>query len=162
MATLRVERAEITAQLADTTTKLDTGWQFFLTALELLSDPQGFYTRGNEKVRHALTKIVFSKLYLDRQDVTEVSRHDPAEGFGELLAAETKRRVAYRRSGALRAGGGARSRAGHDSSPDANVGAADLDLASSSDLLALALSGQGSTRDYLVGDTGIEPVTSSV
>jgi site-specific DNA recombinase len=151
LAAIRRERAEIEAQLADTTTKLDTGRQFFQTALELLSDPQGFYRRGNGKVRHALTKVVFSKLYLDRQDVTSVSRHDPSEGFGELLEAETKRRIAYRRSGTLRAG--------NDSSPVMSDGAAGLDLAGCTDLLVAALSGQGSSRDYLVELRGFEPLT---
>lgn len=82
------KRAEIEAQLAYTTTKLDSGRQFFMTALELLADPQGYYLRGNAKVRPALTKVIFSKLYLDKDEAAGVSHRDLADGFSVLLEAE--------------------------------------------------------------------------
>lgn len=65
---IAIERAEIQGQLADTTTKLDSGRRFFTLALDLLADPQAFYRRGNARVKQALTKVIFSKLYLDRQE----------------------------------------------------------------------------------------------
>jgi len=46
LAAIASERTEITGQLTDSTTKLDVGRQFFLSALELLRDPQAFYRRA--------------------------------------------------------------------------------------------------------------------
>jgi hypothetical protein len=68
-----------------------------------------------------LTKIKFSKLYLDKHDTARISRHDLAGGFSELLEADTRRRTAYRRSGQLSGSSGAVG-AEHDSSPIADRG----------------------------------------
>lgn len=68
-----------------------------------------------------MTKIKFSKLYLDKHDTARISRHDLAGGFSELLEADTRRRTAYRRSGQLSGSSGAVG-AEHDSSPIADRG----------------------------------------
>ena len=80
--------SQITGQLTDTTTKLDAGRQFFLTALGLLRNPQAFYRGGGHSVKHALTKVIFSKLYLDMQDTTLVNNHDLTPGISGLIEAE--------------------------------------------------------------------------
>jgi site-specific DNA recombinase len=152
------ERTEIEGQLADTATKLDAGREFFLTALELLSDPQGFYCRGNAKVKHALTKVIFSKLYINKHETARVSGHDLADGFGDLVEAEAQHRTAYRRSGGVRD----QNRPRHDSNPLAAERVAADDLASDADLLAAALLGHGSSRDLMVELRGIEPLTYSM
>jgi hypothetical protein len=56
LAAVRTERAQLQGQLADITTRLDTGRQYFLTALDLLSDPEAMYRRGDDDIEHALTK----------------------------------------------------------------------------------------------------------
>src|SRR5918997_1524648 len=81
LASIELERAEIRSQLADVGSNLDTGGQFFLTALDLLRDPQAFYPRACGAMKHALTKAIFTKLYLDVQEVLW-SGHDLAEGPG--------------------------------------------------------------------------------
>jgi hypothetical protein len=60
LAGIERERGEIQAQLADTSSKLETGRQFFVAALDLLADPQGFYQRGSGTVKRAMTKVIFS------------------------------------------------------------------------------------------------------
>ena len=179
--TIAAERAEIQGQLADTTTKLDAGRQFFTLALDLLADPQAFYRRGNAHVRHALTKVIFSRLYLDRQSqqhsTTLVSSHDLADGLGDLIEAEIRHRTCYRRSEGVRGwdggsgaesesqgeggGGGRRSREGSDSSSPLLTERAAVDL-DGAGLLTAALAGHGSSRDYLVELRGIEPLTYSM
>jgi site-specific DNA recombinase len=62
LAVIVSERAEIEGQLTNATTKLDAGNTFFLTALELRRDPQAFYRWGSMGVKHALAKVIFSKL----------------------------------------------------------------------------------------------------
>ena len=70
-------------------------------ALDLLRDPQAFYRRGRGAVKYALTKVIFTKLYSDMQEVTLVSSHDLAEGLGDLIEADQRRRTYYRHSDSL-------------------------------------------------------------
>lgn len=82
LASLAAERSEIHAQLADTSSTLDTGRRFFEHAFELLADPQGFYRRGNAGVKKAIVKIIFRKLRLDAH---QVGGHELAPGIKELV-----------------------------------------------------------------------------
>lgn len=172
---IAVERAEIEGQLADTTTKLDAGRQFFTLALDLLANPQAFYRRGNARVKQALTKVIVSKLYLDRESQQSsgalVSGHDLADGFGDLVEAEIRQRACYRRSDGVRGwDGGSTSRAegvaggreGLDSSSPLRTEGAAVDLGGGADgagLLVMALGGQGSSRDVMVELRGFEHLT---
>jgi len=160
LAAVWTERAQIESQLSGTTTKLDTGRQYFLTALDLLADPQAMYRRGNDDVKHALAKVIFNKLYIDKPTDdrgTSVIRDTPPDGLSALLQAQ-----AHRRTRNSPATPHAPDRPPDDNSPDADAGAVDLEIAADGALLTLSLSGQGSSRAPMVGDTGIEPVTSSV
>ena len=38
-------------------------------------------------MKHALTKVIFSKLYLDMRDTALVSHHDLTPGLGDLIEA---------------------------------------------------------------------------
>jgi transposase-like protein len=124
---------------------LDQGRQFFLLALDLLRDPQGFYQRGNSNVKHALTKVIFAKLYLDATATTNVSAHDLTQGVGDLVEAEQQRRTYHRRSDTLRE----RELAWNDNRPLPKEGPAPHDL-SSAELLAWSLD-QGSSKALMVG-----------
>ncbi|MGH3799922.1 MAG: hypothetical protein ACRDTD_07300 [Pseudonocardiaceae bacterium] len=145
------ERAEIEGQLADTASKLDTGRQFFLTALELLRDPQAFYRRGSASIKHALTKVIFAKLYLDMQDIALVSGHDLGEGLGDLIEAEERKRTSYRRSDTLSGWEDDtwNQHGWNDNRPFDAEGPA-LDTLTGANLLAWAVMGQGSSRGVLV------------
>jgi site-specific DNA recombinase len=97
LAAVRTERAQIEARLADTTTKLDTGRQYFLTALDPLTDPQAMYRRGNDDVEHALAKVIFNKLYVDKPTDdrgTSIIRDTPPKGISLSLQAQAHRRAA--------------------------------------------------------------------
>lgn len=61
---------EISEQLANATDRLETGRRFFLTALELLRDPQTFYAQGGSRLKRAMNKLIFTKLYVDGQEIT--------------------------------------------------------------------------------------------
>lgn len=81
---IATERSEIQAQLADTTSTLETGRQFFEHAFELLADPQCFYRRGKRWREEAIVKIIVSKLYLDAH---QVGGHELVPGIKELIEA---------------------------------------------------------------------------
>jgi len=52
-------------------------------------------------LKHALTKVIFSKLYLDMHDTTLVNNHDLTPGISGLIEAELHTRTYYRRSDTL-------------------------------------------------------------
>jgi site-specific DNA recombinase len=159
LAVIELERAEIAAQLADTASKLDAGRQFFLLALELLSDPGGFYRTGNAAVKKAMTKLIFGKIKLDAhhpqgQELKAfVASHELTEGIDALIEIGTPAGSRYGVS-TKRTPGSKR-----DSIPEDGVS---LDRFTAADLLAAVLSDHGSNKGAVVGDTGIEPVTSPV
>ncbi len=148
---IRAERNEISEQLADATTRLATGRQFFLAALELLRDPKAFYKEGGTSLKRAMNKVIFAKLFVDGE---EISGHVLAEAVRDVAEAE---RAAYRWNGTPTSASGSQNA----SSPDLSDGAA-WSKFTGADLLAVTLGGHGSSKTALVGDTGIEPVASSV
>jgi site-specific DNA recombinase len=148
--TIQAERDEITDQLADASTRLTAGREFFLAALALLRDPRGFYDQGGTSLKRGMNKIVFAKLFVDGE---EIVGHELAEAVRDLIQAERLIRTP--------ATAGRATRGRNASSPIQEDGAAWSGL-TGADLLDLALSGQGSSKTALVGDTGIEPVTPPV
>lgn len=104
LAGIEQERAEIQAQVADTTSKLDTGRQFFTLALELLSDPQGFYQRGNHAVKKAIVKIIFGRISLDafdrdgQEQAATVASHELIDGIDALVEVGTPTSSRYSRT----------------------------------------------------------------
>jgi hypothetical protein len=150
---IQVERDQISGQLSDATTRLETGRQFFLAALELLRDPKAFYERGGTSLKRAMNKIVFTKLYVDGK---EISGHELGEAVRDLVEAE---RLAFRRGNTT--ANASATRPANASNPGQEAGVA-WSRFTGAELLDLSLAGQGSSRTALVGDTGFEPVTSSV
>ena len=135
LADIERERAEIQAQLTDTASKLDEGQQFFSAALALLADPQAFSRRGGDAVKRAMTKVIFSKLHIDAEDV---AGHDLADGIKGLVQA-----------GATGTGTVLTSANAESGSILIEDGAA-FDLASDADLLGMALADHGSSRTAMV------------
>ena len=70
-------------------------------------------------MKHALTKVIFSKFYLDMRDTTFVSHHDLTPGLGDLIEGEERSRTYYRGSDSLqgREGGTWDDRGWNDSRP---------------------------------------------
>jgi Recombinase zinc beta ribbon domain len=85
LAAIEQSRTEIERQLRDATSSLDTGRRFFLLALDLLGDPQACYRQADDDLKRALTRLLFSKLYVDEDAVTGDQLTD---GFRELVLAE--------------------------------------------------------------------------
>jgi site-specific DNA recombinase len=154
---IRQERGEISEQLADTTTRLEVGREFFLAALALLRDPQAFYKAGGTSLKRAMNKIIFTKLYVDGE---EISGHELGDAVRDLVEAQrltltTRREVAQ--PGSTRVATLARN-----ANVPADEGGDVWSGLTGAELLGLSLAGQGSSKTALVGDTGLEPVTSSV
>jgi hypothetical protein len=59
--------------------------QFFAAALALLADPQGFYQRGSGTVKRAMTKVIFSKLYVGAE---QIAGHELTEAFDHVADAD--------------------------------------------------------------------------
>lgn len=142
------QRSQIQNQLADTTSTLATGRQFFEHAFELLADPQGFYRSGNAGVKKALLKVIFRKLYLDAH---QVGGHDLVPGIKELIETGSLTAEAYSQE---------------TNHPEEHQWGslpqeeAPLDKIIRADLLAMVLSDHGSNRAAVVEVPGIEPGSS--
>jgi site-specific DNA recombinase len=146
------ERADIQDQLASTTTNLETGREFYLTAMELLSNPQEFYRRARTSLRKAMNKVIFDKLFVEDGEVT---RHQLSEAAKPLIEAQEHARTYYRRSGSAKPAQGADG-ATYETSPFLTEEAG-WNNYSDADLLAATLSGHGSSRALVVEVPGIEP-----
>ena len=144
---IQAEREGIQAQLEDTTKQLERGREFFLTALALLRDPQACYKQCGTSVQRAMNKVIFTKLFIDGDQVVH---HELTNTVSDLLEAHWL----FQERQQL-------TEARNDKSP-VQVDEAALSNFTGADLLDLSLAGHGSSRSALVGDTGIEPVTSSV
>ena len=75
-------------------------------------------------MKHALTKVIFSKLYLDMRDTALVSHHDLTPGLGDLIEAEERSRTYYRGSDSMqgREGGTWMTGAGTTAGPSTSKG----------------------------------------
>jgi site-specific DNA recombinase len=155
---IRHERKQIQAELDQAEQRLDTGRAIFHHALELLDNPQAMYQHGNEAVKTTLNKAFFTKLYVDSRKVTE---HELQEPF-DLLSEAYRLYEDYRRhQQAPRTYRRQRAPQTHRTAAPGRYGGSDL-RSSLTDSLARALCARGSSKAVMVGDTGIEPVTSSV
>ena len=158
LAVIAAERSQIEAQLADTTNQLDTGRQFFSLALELLTDPQGFYQRGNAAVKKAMTKIVFGKIGLDAQapegqeQAAYVASHELTDGIAALVDVGSL-------TGSHVTPPGTRTPTDSERGPFQEEGAS-LDRVTEANLLAAVLLDHGSSRAAVVEVPGIEPGSS--
>jgi site-specific DNA recombinase len=151
---IAAERTTILDQLAGTASKLETGREFFLSALKLLSNPQAFYKRGGTSLRRAMNTVIFGKLYVTDGEITAHELTDMAE---TLVEADRASRTYYRRSEAL--SGADRDEYKKSSLPEER---AFLDRLTGAGLLTVALGANGSSRTALVELTGLEPVTPAL
>jgi site-specific DNA recombinase len=145
---IRDERASIRREVERLDAELEVGRQVFLLALDLLDRPQELYREAGPALRKTICLTIFTKLKVDGNTVTS---DELAEPFDVLVpAGRAYERRTYQRK---------RPPVVTRTVECAGVPADEL---TSTDLLALALRGTGSSKPVMVGDTGIEPVTSSV
>ncbi|WP_410671267.1 recombinase family protein [Amycolatopsis sp. cmx-4-68] len=154
ITSVQAEREVIAGQLADATSKLATGREYFLSALALLRDPAAFYERGGTALKKAMNKLVFEKLYVDGE---VVSGHELAETVRDVIEADVATRTYYRRSEAL---SGAYDPLNADN-PAKGDGVAWAEQ-TGADLLSATLAGHGSSKTALVELRGLEPLTPSL
>jgi len=148
---IRVERKDIEETLAQAEQHLDRGRAVFHDALALLEAPQAAYEHGDEAVRSILNKAFFTRLYVDGGKIVG---HELNEPFDVLAQA-------YHVSTINRTGTTVAERQTYESAvPTAEYDALTRDSVTGS--LALSSWGQGWSKPVMVGDTRIEPVTSSV
>ncbi len=149
---IQVEREQISGQLADTTTRLTAGREFFLAALAFLRDPQAFYEQGGTSLKRAMNKIVFTKLYVDGE---EISGHELGRAVRDFVEAD---RLVF--SGREPAGGLVGTANTRNTNIPAGEGGDEWLGRTETDLLAMILAGHGSSRAVMVEMTGFEPATS--
>ncbi|MCA1600328.1 MAG: recombinase family protein [Acidobacteria bacterium] len=167
LAAIRDNRTRIEHRLEHTENQLDDGIQFLTLALDLMTDPHAMYYIGSEAVRTIMNRTIFAKLYVDGDTVTDHELREPFNVLADAYSvwqgyphqadtAPGKRpsRTTGPRSALHTALPAQRSSA----APEAGHGATGHHTVSP----ALTLWGQGSNKTPMVGDTGIEPVTSSV
>jgi site-specific DNA recombinase len=140
---LRIQRdkEQIDGQLEQINDSLDVGAALVEEALRLLDRPQELYRRAGPKERRLLNQAIFSKLYIDDEDVTASVLAEP---FAELVEAQD--RVQALASSGEDAG----------STPTSN------DPKSKADLLVSALSVGGWSKTAMVEVSGLEPPTSTL
>jgi len=93
---IRAERESIQRSLTATEDQLNIGKAVFYAALDLLANPGDAYTQGNELVRTALNKALFTKFLIDG---TKVVGHEMKEPFDAIAEAhERRQRLTYQRT----------------------------------------------------------------
>ncbi len=156
---IRHERKQIRGELDQAEQRLDTGRAIFHRALELLDNPQAMYRRGNETVKTTLNNPFFTKLYVDGRKVTDVELElqEPFDLLSEVYQLYQTNRHQHAHRTYLRH----HAPQTHRPAAPGRCGGSDL-RSSVTDSLVWALCARGSSKAVMVGDTGIEPVTSSV
>jgi DNA invertase Pin-like site-specific DNA recombinase len=173
IAAIRIERKDIQASLDSAERQLEVGRQVFERALELLHDPKALYLAADETTRAVLNKAFFTKIMVDGRKVSGQELREPFDVLdGAYRSYQRREAMTYYRttSGSLAAveadvEGGVAAEHG-DTRQDPTLlteGGVFTDVSLTGLLdLALAFRAGGSSRKVMVGDTGIEPVTSSV
>ncbi|KPI28063.1 Resolvase domain-containing protein [Actinobacteria bacterium OK074] len=156
------QRDRLTTRLHDVDESLATGAEIIEACLQLLQDPQALYRRCNDQQRRQLNQALFEALYIDEDSNGNIRvSHKLREPFGILHTAQSQQQA---RTGppeapaSLRAVLPAPKR--QSAPPQPGTGAV-------LQLTGAALAGgpwkvPGSNELLMVGDTGFEPVTSSV
>jgi site-specific DNA recombinase len=148
---IRQERAAIQHTIERADQRLDLSRQIMYDALTLLAEPQVAYERGSETIRSLLNKAFFTRLYVDGEKIAE---HEFKEPFDKLMPVY-EQFTFYSAASTVFADD---TQTG--TMPLVESGARDRENKIGSEPLTWWVS--GSTKPSMVGDTGIEPVTSSV
>lgn len=155
------QRDRLTTRLHDVDEDLGTAAEIIEACLQLLQDPQALYRRCNDQQRRQLNQALFETLYIHVNLAGDVlARHQLKEPFDTLYTAQSQQAAAAPQEAApsLRAVLLAHKRQSAPSQGERGTGL---------QLTGAALAGgpwkvPGSNDLCMVGDTGFEPVTSSV
>jgi site-specific DNA recombinase len=156
------QRERFTARLQDTTQDLGVMAEIIEACLQLLEDPQALYRRCDDQQRRRLNQALFEALYIDEEPNGGVRvSHQLKEPFDTLHTAQSTHQAPTGWEEALanpRAAVRAPKR--HSAPPQVGTGAAVEPTGAA--LVGGPWKVTGSNCLTLVGDTGFEPVTSSV
>ena len=156
------QRDRLTTRLHDVDESLSTGADIIEACLQLLQDPQALYRRCNDQQRRRLNQALFEALYIDEDSNSDVRvHHQLREPFDTLHMAQGQHQAPTGPPEAppsLRAVLPAPKR--QSAPPQVETGAG-LQLTGAA-LVGGPWKVPGSNELLMVGDTGFEPVTSSV
>ncbi|WP_407923396.1 recombinase family protein [Actinomadura rubteroloni] len=159
---IEAQRRKLRARLDDTDATLSDAARLIELAVTLLEDPQATYLKSDDHQRRLMNQAIFQALYVEEDEITGYELTEP---FASLHALEGAWRAerAQERADALQNGttadmGANAPENGNSALPEGEGAAWDLTL---QELLGTRSDG-GSSGSCLVGDTGIEPVTSTV
>jgi site-specific DNA recombinase len=85
------QRRRLTERLATTTQNLSDSARLIEIALKLLENPQRLYRRCNDQQRRMLNQAIFHGLYVDDDNITDHSLHEP---FARLHTVQQARQTA--------------------------------------------------------------------
>ncbi len=156
------QRERLTARLQDTDEDLGVSVEIIEACLQLLEDPQGLYQRCDDQQRRRLNQALFEALYID-EDLNGGVRvsHQLKEPFDTLHTAQSQHLAPAGREEAT-ANLQAAARAPKRHSPHSQPGTGAARHQTGAALVGGPWKVTGSNYLTVVGDTGIEPVTSSV
>ncbi len=143
LASLADKRAAIEKTAAGTIANLAAGAAVLRDAIGLIDDIQSLYRQSSDEGRRMINHAIYKKLYADDGVVTSELFAEP---FDALLGLRSSRARYERRRVSTRASGAPRGTAWRSWT--------------STDLLALALLGESSSKAVMVEHNGIEPLTS--
>ena len=130
--------------------RLNLGYQDIQATLDLAleiigEDLHDLYRRADDHIRRLINQAIFKALYISDEEITCV---ELAEPFAQLHALHTAISSVVDTATAPKPAAGAKIRATNAKSPRPNREREPLDV--------------GSISDVMVGDTGLEPVTSAL
>ncbi|WP_427925507.1 hypothetical protein [Streptomyces sp. cg40] len=156
------QRDRLTDRLHDVDDSLSTGAATIEACLQLLQDPQALYRRCDEQQRRRLNQALLEALYIEEDSNGDVRvHHQLRESFGILHTAQTQHQAPIGPPEAppsLRAVLPAPKRQSAPPQPGTGAG---LQLTGAA-LVGGPWKVPCSNELLMVGDTGFEPVTSSV
>ncbi|MER6626797.1 recombinase family protein [Streptomyces sp. NPDC000987] len=156
------QRDRLTARLQDTDQDLSVTVEITEACLQLLEDPQALYRRCDDQQRRRLNQALFEALYID-EDANGGARvtHQLREPFDTLHTAQNRRQAPGGRAEAPASPTAAVPAPKQQSAPPQPGTGAAVEPPGAA-LVGGPWKVPGSNELLMVGDTGFEPVTSSV
>lgn len=177
---IEARRRKLQSRLSDTSTELSNAARLIDLALTLLENPQALYLRSNDTQRRLLNQAIFHALYVEEDKITGHTLKEPFASLKAIEAARQKEIAEEAPQAASRGAAGltrfvedagdedgADSRQGVHTPQNTNralplAGKGSTWVSTLQDLLLGTGSVPGCSGSSMVGDTGFEPVASSV
>jgi hypothetical protein len=164
---IAAKRRKLQGRLADTASDLTERTRLVDLALTFMEAPQAMYLRCDDHQRRLLNQALFHALYVEDDKITGHELKEPFAGLEvveQAWSAERALPAPAAQDGSADESGRISQQAAERQTqdPSALTGEGSSWESSLQVLLGGTGEGQGSTGTCMVGDTGIEPVTSTV